>query len=170
MEFSVSSNAILLFFFKNILFIFRERVREGEREGNMMYQRNIDWLPITGPQMRTWPATQAYALTGVQTGDLSVHRPALNPLSHSSQCKHHLVFNDEMRSTVSGIHTACYHSAKKQRQGLGNNCTFINIICWQSEKVVGKNSNIHLLLDFHKQVYIGKVWEGSTKEGVQKFW
>ena len=33
----------------------------------------------------TWPTTQACALTGNQTGDLLVCRPALNPLSHTSQ-------------------------------------------------------------------------------------
>ena len=38
-------------------------------------------MPPTG----TWPATQACALTGTQSSDLSVHRPALNPLNHTSQ-------------------------------------------------------------------------------------
>ena len=73
-------------FFKNIfyLFIFRERGREGEeREGNI----NV-WLhpmyPHWGPVLH---ATQACALTGNQTGDHLVHRPALNPLSYSSQVK-----------------------------------------------------------------------------------
>ena len=37
------------------------------------------------PQMGTWPITQARALAWNRTGDLSVHRPALNPLSHTSQ-------------------------------------------------------------------------------------
>ena len=43
------------------------------------------WLPLVHPQLGTWPATQACALTGNQTGDSLVHRPALNPLSHTSQ-------------------------------------------------------------------------------------
>ena len=34
---------------------------------------------------KTWPATQACALTGNQTGDPLVRRPALSPLSHTSQ-------------------------------------------------------------------------------------
>ena len=38
-------------------------------------------MPLAG----TWPATQPCALTGNQTGDLSVHRPALNPWSPTSQ-------------------------------------------------------------------------------------
>ena len=33
----------------------------------------------------TWPAIQACALTGNRTGDLSVHRLALKPLSHTTQ-------------------------------------------------------------------------------------
>ena len=37
------------------------------------------------PLLGTWPATQACALTGNQTGDPLVHRPALIPLSHISQ-------------------------------------------------------------------------------------
>ena len=37
------------------------------------------------PLLGTWPATQACALMGNQTGDPLVRRPALNPLSHTSQ-------------------------------------------------------------------------------------
>ena len=37
------------------------------------------------PLLGTCPATQACAFTGNPTGDLLVHRPALNPLSHPSQ-------------------------------------------------------------------------------------
>ena len=43
------------------------------------------WLPLTCPLLGTWPATQACALTGNQTSDSLVHRPVLNPLSHTSQ-------------------------------------------------------------------------------------
>ena len=43
-------------------------------------------MPLTPhPLLGTWPTTQACALTGNQTSDLFVHRPALNPLSHTSQ-------------------------------------------------------------------------------------
>ena len=53
---------------KFYLFIFRERGREREREGE-----------------KHWPANQACARTRNQTHDLLVCRPALNPLSHTSQ-------------------------------------------------------------------------------------
>ena len=43
------------------------------------------WLSLTRPLLGTWPETQARALTGNQTGDPLVHRPALGPLSHASQ-------------------------------------------------------------------------------------
>ena len=50
-----------------------------------MCERNIYWLPLAHPLLGTWPATQAHALTGNRTGDPSVHRPMLNPLSYTSQ-------------------------------------------------------------------------------------
>ena len=50
-------------------------------------ERYIDWLPLTLPQLGTWPTTQACALSGNQTSNLSIHRPALNPLRHTSQSK-----------------------------------------------------------------------------------
>ena len=37
------------------------------------------------PMLGTWPATQACALTGNQTSDSLVCRPALSPLNHISQ-------------------------------------------------------------------------------------
>ena len=37
------------------------------------------------PPPGTWPTTQACVLTGNGTSDLWVHRPALTPLSHTSQ-------------------------------------------------------------------------------------
>ena len=44
-----------------------------------------DRLPLTHPQMGTWPATQACALTGNRTSGPLVCRLARNPLSHTSQ-------------------------------------------------------------------------------------
>ena len=70
-----------LFFFKNFyVFIFRGEGREKERERNI----NV-WLPLMCPLLGTWPATQACALTGNWASDPVVHRPALNPLSHTGQ-------------------------------------------------------------------------------------
>ena len=63
-------------------------MREKERERNIdvwMCERHTDQSPHAHPQWGTQPTTQAYALTGNWTGDLSFHRPALNPLSHPSQ-------------------------------------------------------------------------------------
>ena len=54
-------------------------MREKERE------RNIDQLLLTCPQLGTWPAAQACALTGDQTRNLLICRLVLNPLSHTSQ-------------------------------------------------------------------------------------
>ena len=71
-----------VFFFFKILFIFRQRGREGEREGEK-YQCVI--LPLTHPPLGTWLATQVCALTGNQTGNTLVQRLALSPLSHTSQ-------------------------------------------------------------------------------------
>ena len=61
--------------------MFREKGKEREKER----ERNFDWLSLLCPHLGTWPTTQAGALTGTQTGELSVLRLALNPLSHTSQ-------------------------------------------------------------------------------------
>ena len=48
-------------FLKKILFILfleREEEKEKEREGN------IKWMPLTHPQLGSWPTTQACALIG----------------------------------------------------------------------------------------------------------
>ena len=44
------------------------------------------------PLLGTWPATQACALAGNQTGNALVLWPALNPLSHTSQGKLFIVY------------------------------------------------------------------------------
>ena len=59
-------------------------MRKGGRE-TWMCERNSDWLPPARFHLGTWPTTQACAPTANQTSDLSVHRPALNTLSHTSQ-------------------------------------------------------------------------------------
>ena len=70
-------------FLKDFIYLFF-RVRKEEREGNI----NV-WLPLMHPQLWTWPATQACALTGNRTSNPLVCRPALNSLSHTSQVHNH---------------------------------------------------------------------------------
>ena len=66
---------------RKFLFIL-EMGREGEREGEKhRYVVVASGMPLLG----IGPSTQACALTGNRTGDPLVHRPALNPLSHTSQ-------------------------------------------------------------------------------------
>ena len=75
----------MLSFFKDFIYLFLEEGKDEEREALMMCERNTDQLSFAHPQLGTWPTTQACALTRNQTSDLLVHRPALNPLSHTSQ-------------------------------------------------------------------------------------
>ena len=71
-------------FFKGFIYLFLERGegKEKEREKNIYV-----WLPLMHPLLGTWPATRACALTGNWTGDPLVPKLALNPQSHTSQCK-----------------------------------------------------------------------------------
>ena len=70
----------LIFNFIFLNLFFRERGREGEREGEKHQCVVASRTPLLG----TWPATQACALTRNRTCDLG-SQPALNPLSHTSQ-------------------------------------------------------------------------------------
>ena len=48
-------------FLKDFIYLFVERGERREKERN----RNINvWLPLTHPQLGSWPATQACAMTG----------------------------------------------------------------------------------------------------------
>ena len=84
-------------FFKLLFILFLERGegREKERERNM----NV-WLLLVCPPLGTWPATQACAPTGNQTGDPMVHRLALNPLSHTSQGEERILKASREKETV----------------------------------------------------------------------
>ena len=65
------------------LFIFRERGSEGERKGEKHQCVVAFHAPPTGGP--TSPTTQTCALTWNRTSGPLVHRPVLNPLSHTSQ-------------------------------------------------------------------------------------
>ena len=79
--------SFLFLFFKDFIYLLLDRGEEWEKER----ERNISvWLPLMRPLLGIWPATQACALTGNQTSAPLVHRPLLNPLSHTSQgCFYH---------------------------------------------------------------------------------
>ena len=68
-------------FLRSYLLIFKERGREGEREG----EKHQCVVASHAPSLGTWPTTQVCALTGNQASDLLVRRLVLNPLSHTSQ-------------------------------------------------------------------------------------
>ena len=91
------------------LFLDRGEGREKERERNI----NV-WLPLTCPALGTWPTTQAWALTGNQTSDPLVHRPALNPLSHTSQGQNIIIFHMSRLSLSKSKSFVQDHTASKQ--------------------------------------------------------
>ena len=69
-------------FKKDFIYSFVENREGREKEKD----RNINvWLSLMHPLLGTRPATQACVLSGHRTNDPLVHRPALNPLSHTSQ-------------------------------------------------------------------------------------
>ena len=74
---------VFIYLFKDLfIYLFLDRVgRKGEKEGEKHQCVVASHAPLLG----TWPETQACALTGNQTGDPLVYKPALNPLSHTSQ-------------------------------------------------------------------------------------
>ena len=72
----------LFFFLKDFSYLFFDRGEWREKERG----RNTNvWLPLMCPQLGTWLTTQAWSLTGNRTFNPSVRRPALSPLSHTSQ-------------------------------------------------------------------------------------
>ena len=82
-------------YFKYFIYLFLERGREGERGREIwMRERNIDWLPLARAPTKQGPnpQTQACALSGNQTRNLSVCRMMPNPQSHTSQGVHVSLF------------------------------------------------------------------------------
>ena len=75
-----------------------------------MRERNINvWLPLSCPLLRTWPATQACALTGNWTDNPLVHRPVCSPLSHTSQSQEILIYRKGLDLVHHHIYTTQYH-------------------------------------------------------------
>ena len=66
-------------FLEDFIYLFLER-GEGREE-----EKPPSAVASHTPPAGTWCANQACALTRNQTGDFLVCRPALNPLSHTSQ-------------------------------------------------------------------------------------
>ena len=130
---------MFFFSFRFDLFTFRQRGREGEREGE-----NINvWLPLTNPLLEIWE-TQACAPTENQTCEPLVHRPALNPLSHTSQGRNNLIIKIlqyKMSFTVNYTQPIDSHtillifaelllSCSNVWLPLRNQCNFMNIACY----------------------------------------
>ena len=84
---SLSRYFLIYIFLRFFKFYFWREGKGGRKRGRetSMCKRSINQLLLTRPAPGTWPETQACALTGNQTGNLLVHRLALNPLSHTSQ-------------------------------------------------------------------------------------
>ena len=82
-------------FKKDFIYLLLEKGerREKEKERNSNAQEIS--LPLTHPQLGTWPATQACALTGNQTRDLSVHRPALKSTEATAGRANFDILSDE---------------------------------------------------------------------------
>ena len=78
------SESGIFFFLKIFIYLFLERGEGREKERERII--NV-WLPLARPLLGAWPATQACALTVNRTSHPLVRRPALNPLSHTSQGK-----------------------------------------------------------------------------------
>ena len=60
-------------------------LERGERRETSTCESYMDLLPLAHPQLGTWPASQACALTGNLTGDPLLFRLALDPLIHTSK-------------------------------------------------------------------------------------
>ena len=101
---------LALFFFFFLRFcslIFKEGGKDRGREGEKQWcEKHRSVASCTLPTRDLSSATRACALTGNQTSNLSVCRPALNPLSHTSQGSSFILDVGRFKS-MSRLHTKC---------------------------------------------------------------
>ena len=118
------------FFFKDfICLLFRDRGREGEREGDKhpCVRDTLISCFSREPNWGTWATTQACALTGNRTCDLLVCRKVLNALIHTSQGKPwaslaswciylspevSFSLSNPIRQTISKSHQLCFQTSR----------------------------------------------------------
>ena len=114
-------------FLRFYLFIFREKGRKGEREGEKYWcERDTLISCLLHTWLGTWLAHQACVLTGNWTSDLWGHRLALNPLSHTNQVRFYIKINKLMFPLIrscyyfSGIGVIWLKYLGRSRQGEAN--------------------------------------------------
>ena len=108
----------LLHFLKDFIYLFLERgegeekererdisVRERERHGSVFHK----------PQLGAKPTTQAYALTGNQTGNFLLCRMTPNQLSHTSQSSKSLSLHKQRSMGTSSRASSIFSISVTQR-------------------------------------------------------
>ena len=108
------------------------------------------WLPLVCPEYGTWPATQACALTGNRTSNTLVCRPALNPLSHTSQgllILFYLHHSTEMEH-VSPLNLLCFLQNHMFSQNLPNLSVSLYTVRLCGNNIhVGRNLSVYPKLE-----------------------
>ena len=87
----------LFIYFKDFIYLLEGK---GEKERETLVQELSIGCLLHVPIWGSGQKTQALALTGNRTGDLSVCRPVLSPLSHTSQGAKGQSIETESRSLV----------------------------------------------------------------------
>ena len=137
---SLLGTSNISFFKKDFIYLFLERGEGRERTINV--RGNINLLPLAHPQPGIWPATQACALPGNQTSDLSLCRTMPRPLSHTSQGQ----INPLRKHTCIYIYLKWYHEWTPCSGRRGDSSSHTCIRCprtWgQASTVAGPGSGV----------------------------